>query len=47
MTDTEKVKLIRHIIKDFFDCGGYGEKICLATLLDCISSVIVFQEEKK
>lgn len=47
MTDTEKVKLIRHIIKDFFDCGDYGEKICLATLVDCISSVIDFEEDKK
>lgn len=47
MTDTEKLKLIDRMIQDFSEHGDYGEKICLATLLDCISSVINFREEKK
>lgn len=47
MTDTEKLKLINHIINDFSEYGDSEEKTCLATLVDCISSVIDFQEEKK
>ena len=47
MTDTEKLKLIDHMIKDFSEYGDSGEKTCLATLVDCISSVIDFVEDKK
>ena len=46
MTDTEKLKLINHMIIDFWECDS-GEKLNYETLVNCIISVIDFQEGKK